>query len=106
MRTLSKEVVGSVTYLELKSHLFKVLVLPTFTYDTKIWGGNLKNSHWKVFEEGMKMHMMSHIKVHSLTTYHIFMAKFRELPIELYALKLTMGFQQWLPHLPPLGESV
>ena len=38
------------------------------------------------------MHMMSHIKLCSLTTYHIILAEFRELPIELYALKLTMGF--------------
>ena len=41
-------------------------MLPTFTYGTKSWGGDLKNSHWKVFEKGMKMNMMSHIKVHSL----------------------------------------
>ena len=25
--------------------LFKALVLPTFTYGTKVWGDNLKNSH-------------------------------------------------------------
>ena len=49
--------------------------------------------------KGMKMHMVSHIKLHSLTTYHILLAKFGELPIELNALKLTMGFQQWLAHL-------
>ena len=28
-------------------HLFKVVVLPNFTYGTKIWGGDLKNSHLK-----------------------------------------------------------
>jgi hypothetical protein len=44
----------------------------------------------------MKMHMMSHIKVCPLTTYHILLTEFKELPIELCALKFTMGFQQWL----------
>ena len=24
---------------------------PAFTYDMEIWGTNLKNSHWKVFQE-------------------------------------------------------
>ena len=51
------------------------------------------------------MHMMSHVKVHSSTTYHILLAKFREFSIEiyiiLYTLKLTMGFQQQLIHLSP-----
>ena len=42
-------------------HLFKALVLPTFTWDTEIWGGTLKKSHWKVFEKGMKIHMMCHV---------------------------------------------
>ena len=40
----------------------------------------------------MKMHMMSHVKVLSLITYHILLVEFGELPIELYALKLIMGF--------------
>ena len=35
------------------------------------------------------MHILSHIKVHSLTTYHILHAKFGELPIELYAFRLA-----------------
>jgi hypothetical protein len=39
--------------------------------------------------------------VRSTTTYHILLAKFEEFPIELYALKLTMGFQQWLAYLSP-----
>ena len=47
------------------------------------------------------MHMMSHVKVCSSTAYHILMAEFRELPIELNTLKLIMGFQQWLAHLSP-----
>ena len=60
----------------------------------KNWGGELKNSHLKIFEKGVKMHnMMSHIKVRHLTTYHILLVEFRELPyLELYALKFTMGF--------------
>ena len=45
MGTLRKEVVIRATCWELKSHVFKALVLPTFTYGTKIWGGDLKNSH-------------------------------------------------------------
>ena len=58
------------------------------------------NSHWKVFEKGMKIHMMSNIKVHPSTTYHILLAEFGELPMQLYALKLTLSFQQWLAHPP------
>ena len=67
------------------------LVLPTSTYGTETWGGDLKNSRLKVFEKGMKMHLMSHFKVSSLTTYHILLANFKELPIELYALKPYFG---------------
>ena len=77
MGTSRKEAVVGVTCWELKSHLFNALVLPTFTYGTKIWGGDLKNSHWKVFEEGKKMHMMSHVKVRPLTTYHILLVEFK-----------------------------
>ena len=72
MGTLRKEAIVGVTCWELESHLVKALVLPTFTYGIEIWGGDLKNSHWK----GMKMHMMSHLKVRYLTTYHILCAKF------------------------------
>ena len=39
--TLRKEGVVSVTCWELKSHLFKVLVLPTFMHGTEIWASNL-----------------------------------------------------------------
>ena len=49
-------------------------------YGTEIWGGDLKNSHWKVFEKGMMMNMMPHIKV--CPTYHMLLAKFGELPLE------------------------
>jgi hypothetical protein len=100
---LRKEAVVNATCWELKSQLFKALVLPTFTYGIEIWGGNLKNSHWKVFEKGMKMYMMSHIKVCPSTTYHILLVEFREPPIELSTLKLIMGFQQQLTHLSPFG---
>ena len=59
METLRKEAAVGIPCWELKSHLF--------TYGTQIWGGILKNSHWKVFEKGMKMHMTSHVKVHPST---------------------------------------
>jgi hypothetical protein len=85
---------------ELKSHLFKNLLLLTFTYGIVIWGGDFKNSQWKVFEKGMTIHMMSHVKVRSLTAYHILLAEFGEFPIKLYNFKLTMGFQRWHAHLP------
>jgi hypothetical protein len=43
--TLRKEVVVGATRWELKSHLLKALVLPTFIYGIDILGGDLKNSH-------------------------------------------------------------
>ena len=61
MDILSKETIVAVTCWELKSHFFKAPMLSTFTDGVGIWGGNLNNSHWKAFEKGMKMHMMSHI---------------------------------------------
>ena len=47
------------------------------------------------------MHMMSQVKVHSWTTYHTLLIESEELPIKVYTLKLTMGFQQQLGHLSP-----
>ena len=45
-----------------------------------------------IYEKGMKIHMMmSHVKVYSLTTYHVLLAKFGEFTIDLHALKLTIG---------------
>ena len=79
--TLRKEVVVGIACWELKSHVFKALVLPTFTYGIEIWGGDLENSNWRIFEKRVKTHMMSHIKVHSSTTCYILLAKFGELPI-------------------------
>ena len=58
---------------------------------------------WNFFKKGMKMHMMSHIKVCSSTTFDILLAEFKELPIDLYPLKLTMGYQQRFAHLSPPG---
>ena len=87
----SKEAVVGVTCWECKSRLFRVLVLPTFIYGTEFWVGNLKNRHWKVFKKGMKMHVMSHVKVCSSTSYHIIPTEFRELPIESYTLNLTFN---------------
>ena len=46
------------------------------------------------FEKGMKMHTMSHLKMHSLTTYHILLVEFEKNSIKLCALKCIMGFQQ------------
>jgi hypothetical protein len=77
-------------------------VLPTFTNGNEIWGGDLKKLHWKVFEKGMHTRMWSCVKVRSLTTYHIVVQIWRT-PIELYSLKLTMGFNNCLPTYPPLG---
>ena len=82
---VKEETVVGVTCWELKSHLFKTLVLPTFTYGTKTWGGDLKNSPWNVFEMGMKIYMMAHIEMHSSTIYHILLTIFGKLPLELYA---------------------
>ena len=95
---LKERTTSRATCRELKSYLFKALVLPTSTYGTEIWRGDMKNYHWKVFEKGMKMHMMSHVKVCSSISYHTLLAEFGKVPIELYALKLTTGFQQWLAH--------
>ena len=87
MIALRKEAIVKVTCWELKSHLFKALVLPIFTYATKIWGGDLKNSNWKAFEKGMKIHMMSRVKVHFSIICSILLATFGE----LHALNLNMG---------------
>ena len=45
--------------------------------------------------------MMIHVKASSLTTFYNLLVKFGELPLELHALKLTIGFQQWLAHVSP-----
>jgi hypothetical protein len=69
--TSMKDVEVKVTCRELKSHLFKALMLHGFMYGTEIWGGDFQNSHWKVFKNGMKMHMMSHVKMCSLATQNM-----------------------------------
>ena len=51
------------------------------------------------------MHMMSHVKACSWSTYHVLLGEFGELPIELYTLKLTIGFQQQRAHISPLLVS-
>ena len=43
-------------------------------------GGKLKKSHRKVLKKGMKIHMMFHVKLCYLTTYHILLVKLGELP--------------------------
>ena len=48
LNTIFSVVVGfpvGVTFWKLKSHIFKALVLPTFTYGIENWGNDLKNSH-------------------------------------------------------------
>ena len=45
--------------------------------------------------------MMSHIKMHSSTIYHILLVEFGELLIELHALKLTINFLQQLAQVSP-----
>jgi hypothetical protein len=50
----------------------------------------------------MKTHMMSHVKVRSLTTI-TFVGQIWRTSIEFYVFKLIMGFQQWLAHLLPLN---
>ena len=98
VRTLGTEAVVGVTCWELESHLFKALMPPTFMYGTRIWGGDLENSQWKVFEKGVKMHMMSYVKVRSSITYHILLVELGEPPIELYALwALSNGLPTYSP---------
>jgi hypothetical protein len=43
MGTLRKYGLVGVTCWKLKSHLFKALVVPTFTNEIKSWGSDLKN---------------------------------------------------------------
>ena len=55
---------------------------------------------WRnLIEVGMRIHMMTHIKVFTLTSYHILLAKFGEIPMELCTLELIISFQQQLAHL-------
>ena len=35
-------------------HLFKALVLPTLTYDTECWGGDLKNFGWRILRRAWR----------------------------------------------------
>ena len=35
-----------------------------------------------------------------LIVYHIILAEFGDINVELHALKLDVGFQQWLARLP------
>ena len=46
------------------------------------------------------MHMMSYVKVCSSTTYDTLLAKFGELLIKLYVLKLAIGLKQRFAYLP------
>jgi hypothetical protein len=68
-------------------------MLPTFTYGIEM-GRQLDKLSLQGINKGMKMHMMFHVKVRSSTTYNVLLVEFGEPSIELYAFKLTMGFQQ------------
>lgn len=46
-----------------------------------------------VFEKRMRIHMISHVKLRSSTSYHMFLTHFGQLLMELYALKLPIGLQ-------------
>ena len=46
--TLRKVPIVEATCWELKFHLFKALVLPTFTYGIEFWGGDLKKLHGRL----------------------------------------------------------
>ena len=96
---LRKNTSAGVTCRELNSHLFKASVLPTFTYNIEMGGGDWESLIERFSKKGMKISMMSLVKVCSSTTYYM-LAKFGEFSMELYALKLTMGFQQRFAHLP------
>jgi hypothetical protein len=48
----------------------------------------------------MRMHMTFHIKVRSSITYNVLLTEIGEPPIGLHACKLSIGFPQWLAHLP------
>ena len=60
-------IVGFICW-ELKSHLLKALVLPTCTYDTKIWENDLKNSScfWEGHEDAYDVLMSKYILPQSI----------------------------------------
>lgn len=76
----------------------KLLVVLTFIYGTSLQG-ELHN-----YLIAIKMFLRkawdkwSLVSKCILTSYHILLAAFGEFPIKLYALKLALGFQQWLAH--------
>ena len=76
----------------------KLLVVLTFIYGTSL-EGELHN-----YLIAIKMFLRkawdkwSLVSKCILTSYHILLAAFGEFPIKLYALKLALGFQQWLAH--------
>lgn len=51
-----------------------------------------KKNYGKVFEKGMRIHILTRVKMHSSTSFNILLAKIGELHLELYALKLAIGF--------------
>jgi hypothetical protein len=47
----------------------------------------------KVFDKGMRILIMTRVKVQSSTSYHILLVDFGELLMELYAIKVASGYQ-------------
>ena len=86
---------GKYHYMGTQIHLIKVLVVLTFTYKFSLEG----------FWEGHEGAYDVSCKVYFLIAYHILLTGFGGLLIELHALKLTKGFQQWLAHIFPLLVS-
>lgn len=84
-----KNLVVELKCLKVISHPFKALVLPTFSRGAKdLRGGGMKISYRKVYKTGEGMHMMTRVKMHLSTSYHILLVEYGELPMELNALKL------------------
>ena len=87
-----KEIVG-VIFWELKSIYSRL-----WCFQLSLVALNFGEVTWKsLTRRFLRRHEDSydaHVKVHSLTTYHNLLAKFGKLPTDLYALKLTKGFQQ------------
>ena len=85
MTILTKEAIVGVTCWKLNPMYSRLWCFQPPHMAHEIWGGDLKNSHWKLFEKGMKniIHMMSYVKGCSSTTQHIMLVEFRNLTCPL-----------------------
>ena len=75
---LRKETIARVTCGEHKPYLLRSLVLPIISYGAQIWGWDLKSAIGRFLRKGTRIHMMPHIKLGSLTFYHILLVEFGE----------------------------